>query len=92
MQNKGFVKLIAVLLTLICIFYFSFSFVTNKYKNEAAQIEAKQGKDAARAFLEKKRSEKVYLGWKTLADCEKLQIGLGLDLKGGVSLDRKSVV
>lgn len=85
MQNKGFVKLIAVLLTLICLFYFSFSFVTNKYKNEAAQIEAKQGKDAARAFLEKKRSEKVYLGWKTLADCEKLQIGLGLDLKGGVS-------
>ena len=31
MQNKGFVKFIAVLLTLICLFYFSFSFVTNKY-------------------------------------------------------------
>lgn len=85
MQNKGFVKFIAVLLTLICLFYFSFSYVTNKYHSEAEQIEATKGKDAARAFLEQKRSEKVYLGWKTLADCEKLQIGLGLDLKGGVS-------
>lgn len=85
MQNKGFVKFIAVLLTLICFFYFSFSFVTSKYKKEAEKIEATQGKDAARAFLDQKRNEKVYLGWKTLADCEKLQIGLGLDLKGGVS-------
>lgn len=70
MQNKGFVKFIAVLLTLICLFYFSFSFVTNKYKKEAEKIEATQGKDAARAFLDAKRNEKVYLGWKTLADCE----------------------
>ena len=85
MQNKGFVKFIAVLLTLICLFYFSFSFVTNKYKDEAAKIEATKGKDAAKAYLDAKRNEKVYLGWKTLADCEKLQIGLGLDLKGGVS-------
>lgn len=64
MQNKGFVKFIAVLLTLICLFYFSFSFVTNKYKKEAEKIEATQGKDAARAFLDAKRNEKVYLGWK----------------------------
>ena len=28
MQNKGFIKAIAVLLTLICIYYLSFSFVT----------------------------------------------------------------
>ena len=35
MQNKGFVKVIAVLLTLICCFYLSFSFVTNKYEKNA---------------------------------------------------------
>ena len=85
MQNKGFVKFIAVLLTLICCFYFSFSVVTNKYKKEAEKIEATKGKEAARQYLDQKRGEKVFLGWKTLADCEKLQIGLGLDLKGGVS-------
>ena len=27
MQNKGFVKVFAVLLTLVCVFYLSFSFV-----------------------------------------------------------------
>ncbi len=85
MQNKGFVKFIAVLLTLICLFYFSFSYVTGKYMEKAETIEATKGKDAKRAYLDSMRNEKVYLGWKTLADCEKLQIGLGLDLKGGVS-------
>ena len=30
MQNKGFVKVIAVLLTLVCLFYLSFSFVTSR--------------------------------------------------------------
>ncbi len=85
MQNKGFVKFIAVALTLICLFYFSFSFVTRSYMGKADAIEATKGKEAKRAYLDSMRNEKVYLGWKTLADCEKLQIGLGLDLKGGVS-------
>ncbi len=85
MQNKGFVKLIAVLLTLICLFYFSFSWVTQKYMDRADQIAAVRGEDAAKAYLDSMRNQKVYLGWKTLAECEKLQIGLGLDLKGGVS-------
>ena len=51
MQNKGFVKFVAVLLTLICLFYYSFTFVTSQYHKEAARIEAEQGKDAAREYL-----------------------------------------
>ena len=31
MQNKGFVRVFAVLLTLVCLFYLSFSFVTRYY-------------------------------------------------------------
>ena len=84
MQNKGFVKVIAVLLTLICLFYLSFSFVTNKYEKQAEQLTA-QGKDGA-AYLDSMRNEKVYLNWKTLKECEELQIGLGLDLKGGMNV------
>ena len=38
MQNKGFVKVFAVLLTLVCVFYLSFSFVTRHYTNKAANI------------------------------------------------------
>ena len=31
MQNKGFVRVFAILLTLVCVFYLSFSFVTRHY-------------------------------------------------------------
>lgn len=84
MQNKGFVKVIAVLLTLICCFYLSFSFVTGRYEKKAEELTA-QGKDGA-AYLDSMRNEKVYLNWKTLKECEELQIGLGLDLKGGMNV------
>ena len=84
MQNKGFVKVIAVLLTLICLFYLSFSFVTSKYEKKAEALTA-QGKDGA-AYLDSMRNEKVFLNWKTLKECEELQIGLGLDLKGGMNV------
>ena len=84
MQNKGFVKVIAVLLTLICLFYLSFSAVTSHYEKKATELTA-QGKDGS-AYLDSMRNEKVYLNWKTLKECEELQIGLGLDLKGGMNV------
>ena len=83
MQNKGFVKVIAVLLSLICLMYLSFSYPTHKYEQQAEQMTA-QGKDGA-AYLDSMRNETVWLG-KTLKDCEALQIGLGLDLKGGMNV------
>lgn len=83
MQNKGFVKVIAVLLSLICLMYLSFSYPTHKYEAKAEQMTA-QGKDGD-AYLDSMRNETVWLG-KTLKDCEALQIGLGLDLKGGMNV------
>ena len=83
MQNKGFVKVIAVLLSLICLMYLSFSYPTHKYESQAEQMTA-SGKDGA-AYLDSMRNETVWLG-KTLKDCEALQIGLGLDLKGGMNV------
>ena len=82
MQNKGFVKAIAILLTLICLFYFSFSFVTNHYERKAEAMDPVAGK----AYLDSMMNEKVYLNWKTLKECQSLQIGLGLDLKGGMNV------
>lgn len=83
MQNKGFVKVIALLLSLICIFYLSFSFVTRHYEQKAEAM----GKEAGRAYLDSLRqSEKsVWLGY-DYKSCEALQIGLGLDLKGGMNV------
>ena len=83
MQNKGFVKVIAVLLSLICLMYLSFSYPTHKYEAKAEQMTA-QGKDGA-AYLDSMRNETVWLG-KTPKDCEALRIGLGLDLKGGMNV------
>lgn len=81
MQNKGFVKFIAVLLSLICIFYLSFSVVTRHYEDKAAAM----GEEAGKAYLDSMRNENVWLGY-TLKRCEELQIGLGLDLKGGMNV------
>ena len=61
MQNKGFVKVIAVLLTLICLFYFSFSFVTSHYEKKALAMGEEQGK----AYLDSMAHQRVYMG-KTL--------------------------
>ena len=68
MQNKGFVKIIAVLLTLICLFYLSFSAVTTHYENKAAAM-GEQGKN----YLDSMQNEKVWLGY-TLKRCQELQI------------------
>ena len=81
MQNKGFIKVIAVLLTLICLFYLSFSVVTNHYEKKTVGM----SEEAAQTYLDSMRNEEVWLGY-TLKHCEELQIGLGLDLKGGMNV------
>ena len=84
MQNKGFVKVFAVLLTLVCLFYLSFSFVTRHYNNKAAEYAAG---DAAKesAYLDSLSTQKVWLGY-TLKECREMEITLGLDLKGGMNV------
>ncbi len=81
MQNKGFVKVFAVLLTLACIFYLSFSFVTRYQMNKAE----KDPRGAAH-YLDSMQNQKVWLGVYTLKQCREMEIGLGLDLKGGMNV------
>ncbi len=81
MQNKGFVKVFAVLLTIVCAFYLSFSFVTRHHMKLAA--EDPQGETH---YLDSMQNERVYLGIYTLKQCREMEIGLGLDLKGGMNV------
>lgn len=81
MQNKGFVKVFAALLALVCVFYLSFSFVTRHHMNKAAQ----DPKGEAH-YLDSMQNEKVWLGSYTLKQCREMEIGLGLDLKGGMNV------
>ena len=79
MQNKGIVIVMAVLMTLASIFYLSFSFATKYYDSEAAKL-----KDPI-AQQDYKDSVK-YLGNYSYQKCLETQIGLGLDLKGGMNV------
>ena len=81
MQNKGFVKVFAFALTLVCLFYLSFSFVTRHHMSKAA--EDPKGETH---YLDSMQNEKVWLGAYTLKQCREMEIGLGLDLKGGMNV------
>lgn len=82
MQNKGFVKFLAVALTLICLFYLSFSVVTSHYESKAEGMD----EEAAELYLDSLNTNPIYLGNYTLKDCRETAIGLGLDLKGGMNV------
>ena len=86
MQNKGFVKVFAVLLTLVCLFYLSFSVVTNHFENKAEQLAQTEGQEAADRYLDSLLNNKVYCNVWTLKECREMGIGLGLDLKGGMNV------
>lgn len=110
MQNKGFVITFSILLTLVCLFYLSFTFVTGSYDKKAEKYATDYALAHAKGdqllqdelynkqythYLDSMSTEKVWmtfswLGAKdlgyTLKDCREKEIGLGLDLKGGMSV------
>ena len=98
MQTKGFIRLLTVLLLLICAFYLSFTFVSNHYQNKAEQkalaaagIKAadtsnQKYKTALNEYLDSLANEKVYMGYYTFQQVREKELGLGLDLKGGMNV------
>ena len=81
MQNKGFVKTIAVLLTVVCAFYLSFTFVANHHEKKAAQYAGGES-----VYIDSIMNKKVYAGIYTFKQVREMGIGLGLDLKGGMNV------
>ncbi|MBR0165847.1 MAG: protein translocase subunit SecDF, partial [Prevotella sp.] len=71
-----------MLLILVCCFYLSFSFVTRHYESKAAAM----GEEAGAEYLDSINNEKVYMGIYSLKQCREMEIGLGLDLKGGMKV------
>jgi len=84
MQNKGLIRLFALSLTLVCLFYLSFSVVTNMYNKKAKEY-AGGNQLKEYNYLDSIGSEKVWLGY-TLKECRDKEINLGLDLKGGMNV------
>ena len=81
MQNKGFVKVFAIALTVVCLFYLSFTFRTRGIEKKAAESPMGQ-----QAYLDSVMNEKVWMGIYSFKECREMQIGLGLDLKGGMNV------
>lgn len=95
MQNKGFISTIAILLVLICGFYLSFSFVTSNYEKKAKEYAVRMSKtsdetsdaykQSLKQFNDSIDKEKVYLGY-TYSQVRQMEVGMGLDLKGGMNV------
>ena len=96
MQSKGFIKVLTVALILVCAFYLSFSFVTSHYEGVASEYaKAKaQTEDVSndtyktyyKQYVDSLAKEKVYLGYYTFQQAREMEVGLGLDLKGGMNV------
>lgn len=86
---------IAIFLVLICLFYISFTVVGNHYEDKAEayahQAAGAQGTNsdtyrmAYKSYIDSISKEKVWLGY-TYNEVQKLGVGLGLDLKGGMNV------
>ncbi len=98
MQTKGFIRVLTIALLLICAFYLSFTFVSNHYQNKAEQkalaaagiksadTSNEKYKAALNECLDSLANEKVYLGYYTFQQVREKELGLGLDLKGGMNV------
>jgi len=89
MQNKGAIKLFALLLGLICIYQLMFTYKARQVES-AAKVYAKGDKHREQAYLDSMSSETVYnlLGLRkyTFKEVKSLELGLGLDLQGGMNV------
>ena len=89
MQNKGLVRVLAILMAIACLYELSFTFVTRGVESDAK--EAAQGNLALEnAYLDSIANEPVYnflfLKDYTYMECKSKEINFGLDLKGGMNL------
>jgi len=95
MQNKGLIRLFAILFGLVSIYQLSFTFLANKVEDEAKVYASKSAPEDARkrAVLENKYLDSVStknildLGFSafTYDDAREKEMNLGLDLKGGIN-------
>ncbi len=98
MQTKGFIRVLTILLLLICAFYLSFTCVSTYYQNKAekkalaaagitsADTSNEKYKTALNEYLDSLANQKVYMNYYTFQQVREKELGLGLDLKGGMNV------
>ncbi len=86
MQNKGFVKVFALLLTLVCLFYLSFTFVVKYQEGKISKIGETEGEEAATLYEDSVSNHPVWLWVYSLKECREMELSKGLDLAGGMNV------
>lgn len=97
MQNKGLIKLFALLFGLVSIYQLSFTFITNKVEKTAKEYAVSQIPDSdepgtsarqdqlVASYLDSIGKNKQY-GFTTYNEAKKKQLNKGLDLEGGINV------
>lgn len=89
MQNRGAIKVFAIILGIACAYQLSFTFVARNIERKAARysdgfpVELQMDKE--QSYLDSIKSQKVFLGF-TYKQVKEREINLGLDLKGGMNV------
>ncbi len=93
MQSKGFVKLVAILLAIACVYQLTFSLKTRSVEKDAveyaAAFPAEEQVAMEQYYLDSIQNKVVYnigLAQFTYKQCKEKEINLGLDLKGGMNV------
>lgn len=91
MKNKGFIVFLTIIITLLCVYYLSFTLVSSSIQEKANEYATDQNgvfsQTKKRAFLDSVRNEPIYnlLGINyTLEEVNETKLNLGLDLQGGM--------
>lgn len=96
MQNKGLIKVFAILFALVCIYQLSFTFIASNVENDAEEFaEQRIGEDVENYISERQSLEEVYLdsigneeifAGITYNSAKDKELNKGLDLKGGINV------
>ncbi len=96
MQNKGLIKLFALLFGLVSIYQLSYTFITSKVENEAEVFATSRISESEEDYVSKREvleasyldsiSENTILGYTNYGEAKKKELNKGLDLKGGINV------
>ncbi|NVN19007.1 protein translocase subunit SecDF [Muricauda sp. HICW] len=96
MQNKGLIRLFAILFGLVSIYQLSYTFITNKLEGDAEAFAVSQISEAEEDYVAKREaleasyldsiSDNTVLGFTSYEDAKTKELNKGLDLKGGINV------
>ena len=99
MQNRNFIKIVAVVFALICLYQLSFTWVADGVESDATEYAESYNENErevkVKQYLDSINSEEVYdifIAQYTYADCKQRELNLGLDLKGGMNVTLEVMV